>query len=698
MEMDVVADIRAPDYATLDLYCDRVASAVGRLSVRVFGMAGGGRHRARPSPRPRAAAHQHPARSRRGRGDWASLSAAEALRAAGIAANEPAGGAVAARRSARSARMLAERARGHFAEADAIMARSPRRAVRAPRIMAEAYRLILDRLCGARLVGAAPADPRPERGCCGSSCATPSSDARTVHVIGAGLAGLAAAVRLAEAWRARHRARGGRPGRRPLPLLPRSRARHGDRQRQPPAAVRQSRGAGLSGDDRRGGRARRARPAPILPSSICASGERWTLRLNAGRLPWWIFDRHRPRAGHHARATIWRSRGCCGRPPSRPSARSSIATGPLYERLARPLLRRGAQHRAARRAAPRSPAAIIRETLAARRQGLPAADCARRARPRLRRAGAALSRRARASSAVRPSACAPCDFADDRVAALDFGDEQGRAGGGRCGDPRRAAGGGDRTRARARRADRIPRHRQRAFPHRPARRRSRRSSGSSTAPSNGCSRFRAACRSRSAPPTGCWTCRARSSAKTLWQEVAHCSRHSRARCRRGRSCASGAPLSRRRRRRMPGGPAPRPLAQSVSRRRLDRDGTAGDHRRRDPLRQPGRRSRAAAMLTHGREMSSVSPTAHHRCRRGRARLGASIEPATRGAARPAAAGRALGVRARSRRHHPGRIRAAAPLSRRAGRHRARSQDRASICAASRASMAAGRCSTTATST
>ncbi|HXO68717.1 MAG TPA: presqualene diphosphate synthase HpnD, partial [Bradyrhizobium sp.] len=38
MEMDVPADIRAPDMATLDLYCDRVASAVGRLSVRVFGM------------------------------------------------------------------------------------------------------------------------------------------------------------------------------------------------------------------------------------------------------------------------------------------------------------------------------------------------------------------------------------------------------------------------------------------------------------------------------------------------------------------------------------------------------------------------------------------------------------------------------------------------------------------------------------
>ena len=37
MEMDAAADIRAPALAELDLYCDRVASAVGRLSVRIFG-------------------------------------------------------------------------------------------------------------------------------------------------------------------------------------------------------------------------------------------------------------------------------------------------------------------------------------------------------------------------------------------------------------------------------------------------------------------------------------------------------------------------------------------------------------------------------------------------------------------------------------------------------------------------------------
>jgi phytoene synthase len=37
MQMDAVQDIRAPSLADLDLYCDRVASAVGRLSVRIFG-------------------------------------------------------------------------------------------------------------------------------------------------------------------------------------------------------------------------------------------------------------------------------------------------------------------------------------------------------------------------------------------------------------------------------------------------------------------------------------------------------------------------------------------------------------------------------------------------------------------------------------------------------------------------------------
>src|SRR3569833_2805445 len=38
MDMDGAVDIVAPPKMTLDLYCERVASAVGRLSIKVFGM------------------------------------------------------------------------------------------------------------------------------------------------------------------------------------------------------------------------------------------------------------------------------------------------------------------------------------------------------------------------------------------------------------------------------------------------------------------------------------------------------------------------------------------------------------------------------------------------------------------------------------------------------------------------------------
>jgi presqualene diphosphate synthase len=44
MEMDAREDIRAPDLATLDLYCARVASAVGHLSVHIFGDASEAAH------------------------------------------------------------------------------------------------------------------------------------------------------------------------------------------------------------------------------------------------------------------------------------------------------------------------------------------------------------------------------------------------------------------------------------------------------------------------------------------------------------------------------------------------------------------------------------------------------------------------------------------------------------------------------
>jgi phytoene synthase len=145
MEMDVVADIRAPDDATLDLYCDRVASAVGRLSVRIFGM---------EEADGIALAH-HLGRALqltnilRDLDEDAAIGRlylpAEPLRSAGISTNDPVS-VLASPGLAQVCNGVADRARRHFAEADRIMSRSPRRCVRAPRIMGEAYKLILDRL------------------------------------------------------------------------------------------------------------------------------------------------------------------------------------------------------------------------------------------------------------------------------------------------------------------------------------------------------------------------------------------------------------------------------------------------------------------------------------------------------------------------------------------------------------------------
>jgi len=145
MEMDVLADIRAPDRPTLELYCDRVACAVGRLSVRVFGM---------DRDSGLALAH-HLGRALqltnilRDLDEDAAMGRLylprEALRAAGIISTDPAA-VLANPMLGEACGVLVELARQHFAKARAIMAQAPRRTVRAPRIMAEAYGLILEGL------------------------------------------------------------------------------------------------------------------------------------------------------------------------------------------------------------------------------------------------------------------------------------------------------------------------------------------------------------------------------------------------------------------------------------------------------------------------------------------------------------------------------------------------------------------------
>jgi presqualene diphosphate synthase len=145
MAMDAAEDIRAPDWATLDLYCDRVASAVGRLSVRIFGLA----------PEPGEALAHHLGRALQltnilrdideDAGAGRLYLPREALSAAGVTTEEPLK-AAADPKLAQACAEVAARAGAHFEKSNAIMASAPRAAVRAPRLMAAAYGSILDRM------------------------------------------------------------------------------------------------------------------------------------------------------------------------------------------------------------------------------------------------------------------------------------------------------------------------------------------------------------------------------------------------------------------------------------------------------------------------------------------------------------------------------------------------------------------------
>jgi phytoene synthase len=138
MEMDVHADIRAPDWATLDAYCDRVASAVGRLCVRVFGM----------DEKAGIALAYHLGRALqltnilRDIDEDAEIGRLylprEALREAGITETKP-DVVVADPRIGKVCEQVAARAAEHFAEADRVMDKCARKTVRAPRIMRVAY-------------------------------------------------------------------------------------------------------------------------------------------------------------------------------------------------------------------------------------------------------------------------------------------------------------------------------------------------------------------------------------------------------------------------------------------------------------------------------------------------------------------------------------------------------------------------------
>lgn len=145
MAMDVEEDVCAPDWNKLDLYCERVASAVGRLSIRVFGM---------PEEPGRLLAH-HLGRAlqltnilrdldedaERGR----LYLPCEAIERAGMDDLSPQA-VLAHPKIDEVCAEVAARAREHYAQANSIMASQPHRLVKAPYLMSVAYASILDRL------------------------------------------------------------------------------------------------------------------------------------------------------------------------------------------------------------------------------------------------------------------------------------------------------------------------------------------------------------------------------------------------------------------------------------------------------------------------------------------------------------------------------------------------------------------------
>jgi phytoene synthase len=145
MQMDVVEDIRAPDLAKLDCYCDRVASAVGRLSIMVFGMEEG----------PGFELAHHLGRALQLTNILRDLdedAAAgrlylprELLDAAGIRSSDPVA-VIGSPDIGKACSALAATAREHYHGAERVFASRPRGNLRAPRLMGAVYSGILDKM------------------------------------------------------------------------------------------------------------------------------------------------------------------------------------------------------------------------------------------------------------------------------------------------------------------------------------------------------------------------------------------------------------------------------------------------------------------------------------------------------------------------------------------------------------------------
>jgi phytoene synthase len=156
MAMDVARDICWPSFEELDLYCDRVASAVGRLSVRVFGM----------DRAPGLELAHHLGRALqltnilRDIDEDAAIGRVylpqEGLTGAGIALGTPLA-VVDDPRIDAAVRPLVARVHDHYRAADAVLAARPAGHLIAPRLMEAVYSKLLKRM---ERIGWAPPRPR----------------------------------------------------------------------------------------------------------------------------------------------------------------------------------------------------------------------------------------------------------------------------------------------------------------------------------------------------------------------------------------------------------------------------------------------------------------------------------------------------------------------------------------------------------
>ena len=189
----------------------------------------------------------------------------------------------------------------------------------------------------------------------------PSSDKGTVHIVGAGVAGLAAAVRLF-------------PSHRPI-VIHEAAMKPGGRCRSYLDAatgmlidngthlVLSGNHAALSFAKTVGsGLQLRGPPTAEFPFADLASNARWTLRFSDGRIPWWVFDKER-RVPETTAADYLPLARLAWAAADQPIGEMLNCSGPMYERFIGPFLL-AALNIEPRQGSASLAGALIRETLA----------------------------------------------------------------------------------------------------------------------------------------------------------------------------------------------------------------------------------------------------------------------------------------------------------------------------------------------